>query len=105
MNNRFISLLQCSQHSGIPYITLYRWSRRAYNRGELEMSKYQPLSIRTSDFNRYLEARIKRQNSGTLELKRVQAHNALTSLQAIRVDKKKVELTDDSKSTDNPTPN
>jgi hypothetical protein len=96
---RYISLLDASERSGIPYISIYRHMIKAEKRGVIEFERYgfyrkAPLSVRYEDFTRYLEQRIARQNSGDLERKRKQSKNALASLQAVRAVNKKVASND-----------
>lgn len=100
---RYISLLEASKRSNIPYITLYRYMRRAEKKGLVQFATYgrwflAPLSVRLEDWNYYLEQRIERQNSGDLTRRQQQAKNALTSLQAIRAMKleKKEQATNDN---------
>ena len=101
---RYISLIEASKRSGIPYISIYRHMVRSEKKGVVEFQRYGhyrhfPLSVRVEDFHSYLHARIERQHSGNLDMRRQQARVAMTALELKRkYDQKKDN--NDNKTTD-----
>ena len=86
--SRWISLIEASQTYHVPYITLFRWAKRAAKRGECRMFFNGRWCVNSEDLERYLIRRMNRERTGINATKRSQAKNALQALEATRSAKK-----------------
>lgn len=92
--SRWISLIEASQIYHVPYITLFRYTTRARDRGECRMFFNGRWCVNSEDLERYLIRRMNRERTGINATKRSQAQNALQALEIVRTAKK--EATNDN---------